>query len=149
MQYNQNQKFCIKIFLFLYVIQISFLNQRYTVLPKGPSHMVSLAYSKLGIFLAESNLFHSCHFEKASANFIPRQNHSFGGEVSGHGSPFPTAFVHLNLDIEKNSSKRSNFQQYYANVFFDPVQGEKNKKIYNLWFFVWKNCRIFYLFFRE
>jgi SpoVK/Ycf46/Vps4 family AAA+-type ATPase len=136
MQYKSKSEILDKNFPFSLRNSNFFLNQSYTVLPKGPSHMVSLAYSKLGIFLAESNLFHSCHFEKASANFIPRQNHSFGGEVSGHGSPFPTAFVQLNLDIEKNSSKRSNFQQYYANVFFDPVQGEKNRKNLQLMVFL-------------
>jgi SpoVK/Ycf46/Vps4 family AAA+-type ATPase len=136
MQYKSKSEILDKNFPFSLRNSNFFLNQSYTVLPKGPSHMVSLAYSKLGIFLAESNLFHSCHFEKASANFIPRQNHSFGGEVSGHGYPFPTAFVQLNLDIEKNSSKRSNFQQYYANVFFDPVQGQKNRKNLQLMVFL-------------
>jgi SpoVK/Ycf46/Vps4 family AAA+-type ATPase len=63
---------------------------KYTVLPKGPSHMLSLAYSKLGVFLAEANLAHN-----------------------------PNAFIPLHLDIEKNSSKQSNFQQFYGNVFFD------------------------------
>ena len=69
-----------------------FFDERYTLLPKGPSHMLSLAYSKLGVFLSESNLLHD-----------------------------PTSFVPLKLDIDKNSSRSSNFQQYYGNVFFDPV----------------------------
>jgi SpoVK/Ycf46/Vps4 family AAA+-type ATPase len=69
-----------------------FFDQRYTLLPKGPSHMLSLAYSKLGVFLSESNLLYD-----------------------------PTSFVPLKLDINKNSSRSSHFQQYYANVFFDPV----------------------------
>jgi SpoVK/Ycf46/Vps4 family AAA+-type ATPase len=63
---------------------------RYSLLPTGPSHMLSLAYSKLGIFLSESNLLHN-----------------------------PTAFIPLSLDIEKNSSKRSNFQQFYGNLLYD------------------------------
>lgn len=165
-----------------------FFNQSYTVLPKGPSHMVSLAYSKLGIFLAESNLFHSsCHLDKASAKIISNgvvqknmsgsPNHAgamapwfvnqrnlrtgqtgendtqnavnnIGVPSSPHfaeakprlGYPFPTAFGQLNLDIEKNSSKRSNFQQYYANVFFDPVlcsaDGIKNQKNLQLMIFL-------------
>lgn len=116
-----------------------FFNQSYTVLPNGPSHLVSLAYSKLGIFLAESNLFNSSHLEKASANVMPRHNNSLvhlTEGVSGHGYPSPTAFVQLNLDMEKNSSKRSNFQQYYANVFFDPVQGTKNQKNLQLMVFL-------------
>jgi SpoVK/Ycf46/Vps4 family AAA+-type ATPase len=147
-----------------------FFNQSYTVLPKGPSHMVSLAYSKLGIFLAESNLWQS---------ILPRQKQLCTGLGSGgqsppnpeavrsaiclgeasavrsaiclgeasadsialadneqHGYPLPTAFAQLNLDIEKNSSKRSNFQQYYANVFFDPVQGRKNQKNLQLMVFL-------------
>jgi hypothetical protein len=84
-----------------------FFDQRYTLLPKGPSHMLSLAYSKLGVFLSESNLLHD-----------------------------PTSFVPLKLDIDKNSSGSSHFQQYYGNVFFDPVphfstlqvNGRKNQK---------------------
>jgi SpoVK/Ycf46/Vps4 family AAA+-type ATPase len=92
-----------------------FFNQSYTVLPKGPSHLLSLAYSKLGIFLAEANLFRSSQV---------------------HGYPHPNAFVQLNLDIEKNSSKRSSFQQYYATVFFDPVQGSKNQKNLQLMIFL-------------
>ena len=94
-----------------------FLNQFYTVLPKGPSHMLSFAYSKLGIFLAEANLFQS-------------------SSKIGHGYPHPSAFVQLNLDIEKNSSKRSSFQQYYATLFFDPVQGSKNQKNLQLMIFL-------------
>lgn len=69
-----------------------FFDQRYTVLPKGPSHMLSSAYSKLGVFLAQ-------------ANFL--------------SDPF--SFVPLKLDIDKNSSKCSNFQKYYGNLFFDPA----------------------------
>ena len=84
-----------------------FFDQRYTLLPKGPSHMLTLAYSKLGVFLSEANLLHD-----------------------------PTSFVPLKLDIDKNSSRSSNFQQYYGNVFFDPVphfstlqaNGRKNQK---------------------
>jgi SpoVK/Ycf46/Vps4 family AAA+-type ATPase len=69
-----------------------FFDQRYTLLPKGPSHMLSSAYSKLGVFLAQANLLYD-----------------------------PFSFVPLKLDIEKNSSKSSNFQKYYGNLFFDPA----------------------------
>ena len=64
--------------------------QKYTLLPNGPSHILSLAYSKLGTFLAEATLLNN-----------------------------PISYVPLNLDIEKNSSKHSNFIQFYGNVFYD------------------------------
>lgn len=69
-----------------------FFDQRYTLLPKGPSHMLSSAYSKLGVFLAQANFLYD-----------------------------PFSFVPLKLDIDKNSSKCSNFQKYYGNLFFDPA----------------------------
>lgn len=101
-----------------------FFDQSYTILPKGPSHMVSLAYSKLGIFLAETNLFH------LSTRYL---------------YPLPTAFVPLILDIEKNSSKRSNFQKYYGNVFFDSCHGPKNQKNLQLLIFLSEKIAEFFI----
>ena len=63
---------------------------RYSILPKGPSHALSLAYSKIGIFLAESNL-----------------------------SQNPTSFIPLHLDVSKNSCQALNFQQFFGNIFYD------------------------------
>jgi SpoVK/Ycf46/Vps4 family AAA+-type ATPase len=89
-----------------------FLNGRYTLRPKGPSHMVSLAYSKLGIFIAETNILHD-----------------------------PTSFIGFNLDTEKNYSPTSQIQansmNSSGNILFDSFNstksnsfgGSKNKQI--------------------
>lgn len=62
---------------------------RYSIIPKGPSHILSLAYSKVGIFFAESNLVQD-----------------------------PTAFVALGLDISKKTFQNASFQQFFGTLFY-------------------------------
>jgi SpoVK/Ycf46/Vps4 family AAA+-type ATPase len=77
-----------------------FLNGRYALRPKGPSHMVSLAYSKLGIFIAEANILHD-----------------------------PTSFIGFNLDTVKNYSPASQIQansiHSSGNILFDSFNSTK------------------------
>jgi SpoVK/Ycf46/Vps4 family AAA+-type ATPase len=61
-----------------------------SIFPKGPSHLLNRAYSKIGIFLAESN-------------FVKN----------------PKFFMQLSLDLSKDSFENSNFQQFFGNIFYD------------------------------
>jgi SpoVK/Ycf46/Vps4 family AAA+-type ATPase len=78
-----------------------FLNGRYALRPKGPSHMVSLAYSKLGIFIAEANILHD-----------------------------PTSFIGFHLDTVKNYSPVSQIQansiHSSGNILFDSFNSTKS-----------------------
>jgi SpoVK/Ycf46/Vps4 family AAA+-type ATPase len=84
-----------------------FSNQRYTLLPNGPSHLLNLTYSKLGIFVAESNLLND-----------------------------PTSFIPFTLDIEKNFSKYSNFMHFSKKIFYDSWSGTKKQRNFQLQVFL-------------
>nr|WNK75868.1 FtsH [Scenedesmaceae sp. YH-2023b] len=64
---------------------------RYTILPKGPSHLLSLAYSKVGLFLGQSHLFEN-----------------------------PIIYTPISLDINTSSSFLAmNNTQFLGNSFYD------------------------------
>ncbi len=70
---------------------------KYTILPKGPSHTLSLAYSKIGIFLAKATLLND-----------------------------PTSFVPLTFDTNSLSSAFSTKNQsFFGNAFYDSQKQQK------------------------
>ena len=70
---------------------------RYTVLPKKPSHILNFAYSKIGIFLAQSNLLQD-----------------------------PTAFTPLSLDTHSSFVHGANKNiQFLGNVLYDSQKQQK------------------------
>nr|YP_009629429.1 cell division protein [Coelastrella saipanensis]AVV61539.1 cell division protein [Coelastrella saipanensis] len=70
---------------------------KYTILPKGPSHILNFAYSKIGIFLAQSNLLQD-----------------------------PTAFSPLSLDTNSSFASHTHRNiQFLGNVLYDSQKQQK------------------------
>nr|WVD55702.1 cell division protein [Tetradesmus sp. JML-2023c] len=70
---------------------------KYTFLPKGPSHILSLASSKIGIFLAKANLLND-----------------------------PTAFIPLSLDTNSSSSSfTAQNKQFLGTAFYGSQEQQK------------------------
>lgn len=70
---------------------------KYTILPKAPSHILNFAYSKIGTFLAQSNLLQD-----------------------------PTAFTPLSLDTNSSFAHGTNKnRQYLGNILYDSQKQQK------------------------